>query len=98
MQELGVKPRKLEEVLAFTYEAPFGRYSENEYCKLLVGEFDGSFTPNPTEITETEFMTLEGLRRDMRQREVDIYTPWLRLAFEGFLRNGAARKYGRAGE
>src|SRR5207245_6769775 len=91
-QELGGKPRKLEDVLAFTYEAPFGRYSENEYCKLLVGEFDGSCTPNPAEITETKFTTLEGLRKEMRQ-EVANYTPWLRLAFEGFLRNGASRKY-----
>ena len=97
MQELGVKPRKLEDVLAFTYEAPFGRYSENEYCKLLVGEFDGSCTPNPAEIAETKFTTLEGLRKDMRQ-EVATYTPWLRLAFEGFLRNGASRKYKTVGE
>jgi len=33
----------------------------------------------------------------MRQ-EVATYTPWLRLAFEGFLRNGASRKYRRADE
>jgi isopentenyl-diphosphate delta-isomerase len=92
VQELGVKPMKLKEVLAFTYEAPFGRYSENEYCKLLVGEFDGNYTANPAEINETKFVTLEGLRKEMR-REVVIYTPWLRLAFEGFLRNGASRKY-----
>ena len=92
VQELGVEPGKLEEILAFTYEASFGRYSENEYCKVLAGEFDGEYHPNPEEISETKFVTLEWLRKILQKRDAN-YTPWLRISFEGFLRKGASRAY-----
>ncbi len=91
VQELGVKPKKLQDVFAFTYKASFGGYSENEYCKLLVGDFDGNFKPNPTEIMETKFVKVEELKDDLRRNS--NYTPWIRLAFQGFLKDRVSRRY-----
>jgi len=96
LQELGVKPKKLRDLFAFTYEAKFGDYSENEYCKLLVGDFDGSFRPNPAEIMETRFANLDELKKDLRRNS--NYTPWMRLAFDGFLRERALGRHSGLGQ
>ena len=45
---------------AFVYEEHYGSDSENEYCKVLVGEWNGDFIPNMDEMTEAKFMQLKG--------------------------------------
>jgi len=87
VQEIGITPKNLKEVFAFTYEAPFGDYSENEYCRLFVGDFDGRFRANPNEVMDTKFVTLSKLDKDLNKN--DKYTPWLRLAFEGFMQRAS---------
>jgi isopentenyl-diphosphate delta-isomerase len=91
-QELNCRVDRLERVLAFTYWAPYGDYSENEYCVLLVGDFDGKARPNPDEVMDTRYQTLMELKRDLESRG-DEYTPWLKLSFEKFLRHEVAKRY-----
>lgn len=80
-QELGVEVKKLDRKLDYTYFAKFGDYCENEFCVLLTGELRGSAKPNPDEIMETKFVTMEELRKDM-SKNPDQYTPWFKIAFE----------------
>lgn len=91
-QELNATIGNLEDAYSFVYWAPFGEYSENEFCKLLVGEFDGRMAPNPDEISATKWMSVAELSRELKNNG-DRYTPWLKLAFEGFAKSDASRKY-----
>ena len=92
-QELGVKIGSLEDVYSFVYKAPFGKYSENEFCKLLVGRFDGAIKPNPEEIMNTKYVSLAELGRELKS-DPEKYTPWLKLAFEGFLEANGPKRFG----
>ncbi|HUI85821.1 MAG TPA: NUDIX domain-containing protein [Nitrososphaerales archaeon] len=91
-QELGAHFEELEDVYSFVYKVPFGRYSENEFCRLLVGRFDGVISPNPREIMDTKYVRLPELRRELRERP-ERYTPWLKLAFDGFLKTEKWKNY-----
>jgi isopentenyl-diphosphate Delta-isomerase len=92
IQELDAKFERLVDVYSFVYTAPFGRWSENEFCRVLIGDFDGKMRPNPDEISDTKYMTVEELGSELRRRP-DQFTPWLKLAFEGFMEQDAAKKY-----
>ena len=86
LQELNARFGPLRDVYSFVYFAPQGKYSENEFCRLLVGDFDGKVKPNPDEIMAVKYVTLEELGRELKTHP-HIYTPWLKLAFEGFSKN-----------
>jgi len=92
IQELDAKFGPPSDAFSFVYYAPQGKYSENEFCKLLVAEFDGKVKPNPDEIMAVRWTTVEDLRADIQARP-EAYTPWLKLAFEGFLRSPLAKSY-----
>jgi isopentenyl-diphosphate delta-isomerase len=92
LQELGVRFQTLEDVFSFVYTAPFGKYSENEYCKLLVGEFDGNISPNQAEISAVKNMTLKELGAELKKHP-QHYTPWLKLAFDGFVKSPGSKRY-----
>lgn len=91
-QELGTTFGPVRDVHSFVYFAPQGQYAENEFCKLLVAEFDGEVKPNQDEIIAVRWTTVGELRADL-QRRPDTYTPWLKLAFDGFLESPVAKKY-----
>jgi isopentenyl-diphosphate Delta-isomerase len=95
VQELDATFGPLEDVYSYVYFAPQGDWAENEFCRLLVGEFDGRTHPNPDEIMETRYATLQELAADLKARP-DVYTPWLKLAFEGYVRSPAFGRHQRA--
>lgn len=92
LQELGASFGPLTDIYSFVYFAPQGRYAENEFCRLLVGEFDGKVKPNPDEIMAVRWSTPKELAAEL-QANPDAYTPWLKLAFEGFVRSPSAKSY-----
>jgi isopentenyl-diphosphate delta-isomerase len=77
-QELGISP-SVEKILAFTYFAPVGNCAENEYCALLIGRYDGVVTPNPSEVSSFDYVSLKELKKEMTQK-VQAYTPWFKIA------------------
>lgn len=52
---------------------------ENELVHVLLGQFDGTPTPNPEEAQAWEWRELEALRPDLLEQP-ERYTPWLHLA------------------
>jgi len=94
MQELGARFAPLRDVYSFVYFAPQGKYAENEFCRLFVGDFDGAVRPNPDEIMAVRWTTVSELGSDLRANP-DSYTPWLKLAFDGFVKDPVARAYGQ---
>ena len=91
-QELNSRVDGLEDVCSFVYWAPFGKYSENEYCKLLVGDFDGRIVPNADEIIATKYVDVDELSRELKS-DSKRFTPWLKLAFDGFMSSSKSGKY-----
>jgi isopentenyl-diphosphate delta-isomerase len=92
MQELGATFGPTRDAYSFVYFAPQGKYAENEFCKLLVADFDGRVKPNQDEIMAVRWTTVRELGADLR-KSPDTYTPWLKLAFEGFLGSPVSKKY-----
>jgi len=82
-QELDVEVKSLERKLDYTYWAKFGDYSENEFCVLLIGKLEGEPRPDPDEIMETRYITMDDLAADM-SRSPEQYTPWFKIAFEKY--------------
>ena len=91
-EELGAKVGELSDVHSFVYFAPQGANAENEFCRVLVGDFDGKITPNPEEMMSVRWARVADLRAEVKAHP-DSYTPWFKLSFEGFLRSPASRKY-----
>jgi len=81
--------RRLQEELGFTcevkflfnlqYEAQFDAdWGEHEFLHVLVGYYNGSVNPDPSEVEEFAFTGLDGLQDDM-QATPGKYTPWFRI-------------------
>jgi isopentenyl-diphosphate delta-isomerase len=90
--ELGAKVGELADVHSFVYFAPQGANAENEFCRVLVGDFDGKITPNSDEMAAVKWASVPEVAADMKVHP-DSYTPWFKLSFEGFLRSPASRRY-----
>lgn len=92
LQELNARVGLLTDVCSFVYFAPQGDNAENEFCRVLVGEFDGKVTPNVDEMMSVRWARLSDVKADLKVHP-DSYTPWFKLSFEGFLRSPVSKKY-----
>lgn len=90
-QELGISA-SVKKILAFTYFAPFGKNAENEYCALLVGRYSGIVTPNRSEVSSFNYMSLKKLRGEMKEKG-KTYTPWFKIALEKFLTHPSSKEF-----
>ena len=81
--------RRLQEELGFTcdvkflfslqYEAQFDAdWGEYEFLHVLLGYYNGSVNPDPSEVEEFAFVDLDGLRDDMKATS-GKYTPWFKI-------------------
>jgi isopentenyl-diphosphate Delta-isomerase len=92
LEELGARVGPLTDVHSFVYFAPQGANAENEFCRVLVGDFDGKVTPNKDEMMSIRWAKVPEVAADLKAHPGD-YTPWFRLSFEGFVKAPAARRY-----
>jgi isopentenyl-diphosphate Delta-isomerase len=67
----------LKHAFDFRYEEDLGDHKENEYCKVFIGSYEGTYEPNPDEIDSLEFMTLPELKNFVQTNETKA-TKWLR--------------------
>ncbi len=84
-QELGISAT-VKRLFAFTYFAPFDNHAENEYCTLLVGEYEGKVNRNPNEVSKFSYASLQELKGKIA-KETETYTPWFNIALERFLKH-----------
>ncbi|MDO8667773.1 MAG: isopentenyl-diphosphate delta-isomerase [bacterium] len=74
---------KLKSILRFQYQVNFKNIgSENELCYLLIGGYDGEVKPNPAEVSEYKWLSLEQLKNVINNPDI---TPWLKIAFKKYL-------------
>jgi isopentenyl-diphosphate delta-isomerase len=73
---------ELSAAFEFIYRAELtNKLVEHEYDHVFVGEFDGAFTPETSEVEDWRWTTPAELRRDLCERPEE-YTYWLKVALE----------------
>lgn len=78
-KEMGIGHVPVKKVGAFNYFAKDGQNYENEYCVILVGEYDGDYRANPDEAYEAKKINFKEFIKDV-SKNPKKYTPWTRLA------------------
>lgn len=72
----------LKEVFNFTYKKAFGNgLTEHELDHVLFGEFEGNPVPNPDEVANWKYITLEDLKAEI-EANPEQYTIWLQIALK----------------
>lgn len=65
----------------FVYKAPFDNgLTEHEFDHVFIGTYDGDIVPNPEEVSDYCFKTVEEIRNSI-QSHPQKYTEWFKIAF-----------------
>ena len=68
---------ELKEIFSFIYKARVGDLIENELDHVFIGKYNNSPKPNPEEVQDFRWTTLENLETDMKQNP-DEYAYWFK--------------------
>lgn len=70
----------LQPLFSFVYEASLedGLY-EHEFDHVLIGQWSGQPTPNPEEVMDWKYITLDALENEI-QMHPEYYTVWFKIA------------------
>jgi isopentenyl-diphosphate delta-isomerase len=71
----------LTEIFTFLYQADVGNsLTENEFDHIFFGVSNQNPTPNPAEVSDWNWVTIEELKQELI-RNPEEYSPWLRQCF-----------------
>jgi isopentenyl-diphosphate delta-isomerase len=71
----------LKKVFDFIYKAPFDNgLTEHEFDHVFIGTYDGEILPNPDEVSDYCFKTVEEIKNSI-QSHPQKYTEWFKIAF-----------------
>ena len=71
----------IKKVFDFTYKAPFDNgLTEHEFDHVFVGKFSGTIQPNPDEVGDYCYMSMEEIKTSI-QSHPEKYTIWFKIAF-----------------
>lgn len=74
---------ELREAFGFLYRAELeDALVEHEYDHVLVGTHEGEPVPDPSEVEDWRWVSMDELQRGLRE-EPHLYSYWLKLAVEG---------------
>jgi isopentenyl-diphosphate delta-isomerase len=74
---------ELREAFEFLYRAELdGALIEHEYDHVLVGTHEGNPAPDPSEVEDWRWVTMDELRRRLSD-EPQSYSYWLKVVIEG---------------
>lgn len=80
-QEMGIHA-PVTKAFDYTYRALMANgLIEHEYDHVYLGRFNGIPAPNPDEVSEWRYASMDEVSRDLAQRP-ENYTAWFRLLFE----------------
>lgn len=80
-REWNIQGVKLTNLGGFNYFEKIGDLCENEYCKLLTGEYNGEVSMHPEIGYEFKWMDKKDFLLDL-EKDPSRYTPWCRVAVE----------------
>lgn len=73
--EMGIENVSLEKIGGFNYFAKYHGQCENEYCAILVGDYDGEVVPDQEAVYEYKWQPENEFLTDVSENP-DKYTPW----------------------
>ncbi len=73
--EWGIKGVELENLGGFHYFEKYNELCENEFCKLLIGHYDGKVSMNPETGYEYKWIDKQEFLKDIEENPKK-YTPW----------------------
>jgi isopentenyl-diphosphate delta-isomerase len=80
MEEMGFTC-EVEEIFPVIYRADVGNgLTEYEYDHIFVGYWNGEPDPNPEEVCEWEWKSMDEIKEDM-EKNPEKYAPWFRIIF-----------------
>lgn len=83
-EELGIST-EIEEKFHFIYKADVGQNLwEHELDYVFVGIYDGIFNLNPNEVSETRYISLIDLQKEMLSNP-DNFTEWFKIILNKYL-------------
>lgn len=78
---------EMREVFAFEYEAEMDKgLTEHEYDHVIFGRYDGVPKPNPKEVQDWKWMSLDALKTDL-ENNPNHYTPWVKISIEDIIKH-----------
>ena len=79
-EEMGFKT-SLEKAFDFMYKISFENgLTENEFDHVFVGEYEGDMNPDPAEVGDHMFKSMEEIRQELSKKP-ERYTGWFHIAF-----------------
>jgi isopentenyl-diphosphate delta-isomerase len=79
-EELGFTTA-LHKIFSFTYHAPVENgLIEHEFDHVFAGEYEKSIRPNPEEVADYTYVTIEQLKQDIKLHP-EKFTSWFKIAF-----------------
>ncbi len=70
---------EVKEIFSLIYKAYVGKgLTEYEYDHIFIGYWEGKPKPNPEEVCEWKWISLEELKKDVRKNPKK-YAPWFRI-------------------
>ncbi len=72
---------EMKEAFHIIYRANVGALTEHELDHILIGRYEGDVSPNPDEVEDYKWMTIESLREDVKKHP-ENYTEWFKAAYE----------------
>lgn len=86
MEEMGFHC-PLDRTFSFIYQTEFDNgLTEYELDHVLIGKFDGVPQPEPSEVADWKFVSLDYIQDQLRNQPQD-YTVWFRIAFEKLMQH-----------
>lgn len=84
--ELGFSTN-LKKIYKFEYKKRFKNIgTEHELCWVLAGRYDGVVKPDPKEVKDYRWISLEKLKNEAKKHP-KRFTPWMRMELEEILKN-----------
>ncbi len=80
VEEMGFDT-ELTKAFTFQYKAGFDNgLTEHEVDHVFTGQYEGSFKPNPAEVADFSFKSIEAVKHSIAT-EPHLYTSWFKIAF-----------------
>lgn len=77
---------KLKKIFSFIYKKKFRNgLIEHEFDNVFVGKFDGKSKPNPREVVNYKWISIDKLKKDIKKHP-EKYTYWLKKALKKYLK------------
>lgn len=78
-REMGIINVSVKKIGGFNYFVQEEKYCENEYCAILIGEYNKAVKPNKDVVYEYKWLSRKDFLTDMKNKP-QKYTPWANLA------------------